>query len=226
MATINQIYYDIVEAVKEYSDDSELDFRYVIYLVNIKRSKYLKQKLDALGRNFNNRVLQTLCIGLEEVSANECGLDIDCSTILRTKRPIPNLLQLSTKEALERVSPSNKLSSKFNIIPREKAPMYASAPFSKGIKAFLHNDNYIYLISSDKIFTECISITGVFEDPLALQDYSTCCDCKEESSCYDLDTTDYPLQTELLDLVRLDIINELAKLKQIKEDKNNDSNNE
>ena len=46
MAKFNEIIYDVREAVKQYSDDSELDDRYIKYLYNNKRSKYLRQDLN------------------------------------------------------------------------------------------------------------------------------------------------------------------------------------
>lgn len=225
MATLAQVRYDIREALKDFSDDSELDDRYIDYLLNIKRAKYLKQKIDRLGRGYNNRVLQTLCLETEEVSTNECGLDLSCDKIVRTKLPIPNLLQLSTKDALQRVSNSNKLSQKFNLINRERATLYLNSNFSKKIKAFLHDDNYIYLVSSEPIIIECLSITGIFEDPLSLENYKNCCNCDSTPSnkCFDPNNTEYPLQSELLDIVRTDIINELAKLYNIPEDKENNA---
>lgn len=228
MASINQVIFDIREALKDYSDDSELSNEYILYLLNIKRAKYLKQRIDQLGRSYNNRVLQTLCLETEEVSINECGLDFDCETIIRTKKPLPQLLQLSTKDALQRVSPSDKLSIKFNLINRERATGYMNSPFNNKIKAFLHDDNHIYLIGNPMpLLLECISVTGVFEDPTELENYSNCCGCNlETSKCFDYDTTEYPIQIDLLDIIRTDVIQEIAKLKQIKEEQSNNSNDD
>jgi len=54
MALIEEIIYDVREGIKEYSDDSEFSNEYILYLYNIKRAKYLKQRLDRLGRKFDN----------------------------------------------------------------------------------------------------------------------------------------------------------------------------
>ena len=143
---------------------------------------------------------------------------------MRTKRPLPDLLQAGDKEALTRISPSNRLSQKFNVITQEKASGYLNSPFNTKIKAFLHTDNHLYFISSLPVHLSCVSITGVFEDPTALQDYSNCCDCDSETSkCFDYDTIDYPITTELLNLVRTDVIKELIGKEQMPEDKNNNS---
>lgn len=226
MSTLAQITYDIREALKEYSDDSELDDRYIQYLINIKRAKFLKQRLDQLGRKFNNAILQTLCLETEEVSANECGLDLDCDTVIRTTKPLPNFLQLTDKDAVERIAPSNMLSKKFNYISREKAPFISNAYHRGPIKTFLHNNGYLYFISDKTIFLECVSVTGVFEDPSELSNYKNCCNCSDAVNCFDIDNTEYPLQIELIDIVREDIIRELLRTKQVPEDKINNSNND
>jgi len=224
MATLAEITYDIREAIKEYTDDSEIDDRYIHYLINIKRAKYLKQRLDQLGRKFNTRILQTFCLGTEEVSINECGLDLECDTILRTNKTLPQFLQLSDKDAIERISPSNRLSKKFNVIPREKASYLNSSYHPNKIKTYLHNDGYLYFIGGDDIFLECVSITGVFENPLDLQEYKNCCNCEDSTQCIDIDTIEYPIQIELIDIIREDIIKDLLRTKQIPEDKLNNSN--
>ena len=224
MATLAQIVYDIREAIKDYTDDSELDDRYITYLVNIKREKYLKQRIDRLGRNFNNRILQTLCLDLEEVTTAECGLSLPCSKIVRTTKPLPDLIQLTLNDAIQRVAPADKLSQKFNFINRERAILYLHSNFPKKIKTFLHDDGHLYFISSDKVLSTCISITAVFQDPTELINYSNCCDCNTTvNSCFDINETEYPIDGELLDLVRAEVINELGRRDSIKEDINNNT---
>jgi len=226
MALIEEIIYDVREGIKEYSDDSEFSNEYILYLYNIKRAKYLKQRLDRLGRKFDNRVLQTLCLELHEVDSNICGIET-CDKILSTKKVVPDFLQLSDKDAIERISPSDQLSKKFNTIPREKAAYYLDSNFSSKIKCYLHDDGHIYLLSSEPIFTNCISITGVFENPLDLKNYKNCCGCEDSLSCYDEMTTNYPLSPDLIDIIRLEIINELTSRKDPRlQDKNNDSDDQ
>tara|TARA_R110000796_G_scaffold236214_1_gene355465 strand:+ start:35060 stop:35737 length:678 start_codon:yes stop_codon:yes gene_type:complete len=225
MALLEEIVYDVREGIKEYSDDSEFSNEYIIYLYNIKRAKYLKQRLDRLGRKFDTRVLQTICICLEEVDANQCSIDAGCDKILRSKKQIPDLLQLSDKDAIERVGPSTKLSVKYNNISKEKATYYLKSNFANKIKSYLDDDGYLYLFSSQPIFTECISISGVFENPLDLVGYDRC--GEENTSCFDEMKDDYPLTPDLIDIIRIEIINELLGRKDPRlEDRQNDSDDE
>ena len=104
MATIRKIVYDVREALKQYKDDSEIDDRYIIYLYNNKRAKYLRQDLNNFQRTVDNSIVQKLCLELEEVSINECNVDYDCGTIMRTKRPIPKPLELHLKSAITNIN--------------------------------------------------------------------------------------------------------------------------
>lgn len=222
---VDKLIYDVREALKEYSDDSELSDSYILYLYDIKRSKYLRQDINNSQRTIDISVVQSLCLELEEVNANECGIILGCNTIIRTKRTIPTPLQLHTKSALVRISPADRVSRPFNIITREKAVYASGAPFPNAVYAFLHNDNRIYLKSNGSALKllECINISGVFENPLDLIKYQNCCSCDSDNTCFDIETTDYPIQPHYIDIIKNEIVNELAKLKNIKEDKTNDS---
>lgn len=222
---VDKLIYDVREALKEYSDDSELSDSYILYLYDIKRAKYLRQDINNSQRTIDISVVQTLCLELEEVNVNECSVDLGCETIIRTKRAIPTPLQLHTKSALTRVAPADRVSRPFNLINRDKAVYASGAPFPNAVYAFLHNDDHIYLTSGGSALKllECINVTGVFENPLDLIEYQNCCSCDIPDSCFDIETTDYPIQPHYIDVIKNEIVSELAKLKVIKEDKTNDA---
>tara|TARA_R110000822_G_scaffold302649_2_gene427006 strand:- start:70210 stop:70893 length:684 start_codon:yes stop_codon:yes gene_type:complete len=223
---LDKLIYDVREGVKAFSDDTELDDRYITYLYGIKRSKYLRQDLNNYQKTADNSIKQSFCEALEEVSANECGLDIECDTLLRTVRPIPTPIELHTKTALTSVKPTNRLSIPFSFITKRRATMIEGARFQKMIYAFLDDDGYVYVTSgtgNEFKLLECLTITGVFEDPLALQDYVNCCGCTDAPSCFDASETDYPIQPHYIDVIRNEIIIELLQKFKIPEDKTNDS---
>lgn len=222
---LTKIIFDVRESLKLYTDDGEVSNRYITYLLGIKRSKYLRQDLNNAQHTTDISVTQTLCLGLEVVSANQCGLDIECKTILRTKRAIPQPLELHIKTAIASVRPTNRISIPFNFVTKEKAIYSKYSPFNNAIFAFLDNDKHIYILSElDTIdLLECVTITGVFEDPLALMAYTNCCDCVDSPSCFNEDTTEYPLQPHYVDIIKNEIVSELAAKMNIKEDRSNDS---
>lgn len=227
MAKFNQIIYDIREFVKEFSDDTELDNRRLEYLINTKRAKYLRQDLNNFQKSVDISIQQSFCLELEEVSSDECGQDVYCDKILRTKKPLPKAIELHTKPAILRVKPTNKLAGSFNMISRDKAPYLSESKFKNSIYAFIDTDNHIYFLSGSDThkLIECISVTGVFEDPTDLANYSNCCGCSEEekTSCYSEDS-EYPLQPHYVDLITKEIVNDILQVKQVPEDKVNDSN--
>ena len=227
MAKTVELIYDVREGLSAYSDDSEYSNEYIVYLYGIKRAKYLRQDLNNYQRSRDNSILQTLCLGLEEVTVDECSIDLTCEKILRTKSPLPIPLELHSKVAITKVKPTNRIAIPFNFISKDKVPFLQGATFKNGIYAFLDNDNYIYVVSPTDSYKllECITITGVFEDPLSLANYSNCCNCEEDSSsCFDELESEYPLQPHYIDLIRKEIISDLLEVKNVQEDKTNDSN--
>tara|TARA_R110000782_G_scaffold85329_1_gene165944 strand:+ start:989 stop:1672 length:684 start_codon:yes stop_codon:yes gene_type:complete len=223
-----KIIYDVREALKLYSDDTDVTDRYITYLYGIKRAKYLRQDLNNFQKSTDLSITQTLCLQLEVVSANQCASALDCGVILRTKRPIPQPIELHTKSAITSVKSTNRISLPFNFVTKEKAIYSKFSPFNKSVFAFLDNDNYIYVISESNTVNliECITITGIFEDPLELKTYSNCCSCEAVVPCFDMATTNYPLQPHYIDLIKIEIITQLAGRLNIQDDKTNNSVND
>jgi hypothetical protein len=224
---LEKIIYDVREALNQYSDDNEIDSRYIIYLYGIKRAKYLRQDLNNFNRSIDNSIQQQLCLKMEEVSINTCGLDFECDTILRTTQSIPKPLELHTKTSIVNVKPTNRVSIPFNFVNKSRIYYLEGAEFPNSLYAFLDTDNYIYVYSKNEDFKnlECLTITGIFEDPLELKNYKNCCSCKPDlaNQCFDEMTSDYPLQPHYIDLIKNEIVNDLIKKLQIPEDKTNNS---
>lgn len=225
---LSKIIYDIREGINQYQDDSEIDDRHIIHLFNIKRAKYLRQELNNLQRSIDISIIQTFCETLEEVSINECNLDFVCGKILRTKRPVPQTLELHLAPAITAVKPTNITSLPFNFLPKERALYHQFSPFKNSIYSFLNDDGYIYLVSESNALKliECITVSGIFEDPLELSAFNNCCGCTTPQSCFDENTTNYPLQSHYIDLIKAEVIAEyIGKLK-LPEDKNNNANDD
>lgn len=225
---LSKIIYDIREGINQYQDDSEIDDRHIIHLFNIKRAKYLRQELNNLQRSIDISIIQTFCEELEEVSINQCNLDFVCGKILRTKRPIPQTLELHLAPAITAVKPTNITSLPFNFLPKERALYHQFSPFKNSIYSFLNDDGYIYLVSESNSLKliECITVSGIFEDPLTLNLFNDCCGCETPQPCFNENTTNYPLQSHYIDLIKAEVIAEyIGKLK-LPEDKNNNSNDD
>lgn len=224
---LNKIIYDIREGLKQYSDDSELDNRYIEYLIDVKRAKYLRQELNNTQKTTDSNTIQTLTVSLEEVSVEECPVNLTCNKILKTCKKLPDPLQLHTKDGIIRIASLDRMSKPFNYITRDRAVYAGNSRYSNGIYSFLHDDSYLYIFSNNPAVNliECISITGVWETPTDLSRFYTCCSCKESKPCF-TEKSNYPIQPHLVDIIRKEIISELANLLPIPEDKSNDSNDQ
>lgn len=224
MKLLNLIY-SVREAVKEFTDDSELDDRYITHLLDIKRAKYIRQDLNNFAKPIDNNIIQSLCIPLVETSAFDCDIDIECNLLLRSKYKIPNTFITSTKNAILTVRSINKLEKPFLFIDELRLPFVNYAMFPNKIYTFLGSDNYIYVFSNDTSFKllDCVLIKGVFESPVDLIGLETCCeDCTETNTCFTYES-DYPLPSHLIDVVLQDVKNELLNIKKVPEDRTNDA---
>lgn len=170
MANLAKLIYDIRTAIRDTVDDTRFSDRYLIHLYNLKRSKYLRNDANNLQKLIDTSILQKFCMEMEEVSVNECGLDYDCGTIMRSKTIIPLPLELHLKSAITEVKPTVKISKPFNFVNKERAVWSQYSPFAESIYAFLDTDKYIYLISKSETvkLIDCITVTGIFEDPLEI----------------------------------------------------------
>lgn len=226
MATIAQLEYSVREGVKEYSDDSNISGRYIMYLYGIKRAKYLRNDLNNLQKTIDNAILQTLCLELEEVSVNQCNLEYECGTIMRTKQKVPKPLELHLKSAITTVKPTNRVAIPFNYVNKERAIWSKHSSFGQAVYAFLDDDQYIYLVSESNAvkLIECITVSGIFEDPLELRNYANCCGCEIPKKCFDDLTTDYPLQAHHVDNITEEIIKKLVGRLQLPKDETNNAN--
>lgn len=225
---LNKIIYSVKEDLKDYTEDSELSNEYITYLYNIKRANYIRQDLNNYQKTTDLSITQSLCLELELVSVNECGLDFECDKILRSKQKVPNTLDLHLKSSIISVKPTNRISIPFNFTTKQKVVYSKFSKFNNAIFSFLDDDGYIYLLSENTghKLIDCITVTGIFEDPLELANYKNCCGCQDSLNCFDESLTDYPLQAHYIDLIRKEIVEERLKLLGVQIDKNNNSEND
>jgi hypothetical protein len=162
-----------------------------------------------------------LCLELEEVSINQCNIEYDCGTIMRTKQKVPKPLELHLKSAITNVKPTNRTAVPFNYVNKERAIWSKHSSFGQAIYAFLD----VYLVSESKSvkLIECVSVSGIFEDPLELRQYKNCCGCEIPKVCFNDLTTDYPLQAHHVDNISEEIIKKLIGRIQLPEDETNNA---
>lgn len=225
MSTIKELIYDVREVLNQYADDSNLSDRYILHLWNLKRSKYLRNDLNNLQKTTDISTTQTLCLEVEEVSAEQCGINYSCDTILRTVKPIPKPLELNLNPAIISVKSILRLDKPFNFVTKAKALYSNNAPFKNGVYVFLDDDLRLYFVSGMselKAFLECITVTAIFENPDELKNYFNCCNCETPAQCFDDDIDQYPIPAHHIDSIRNEIVELLLNKFKFPEDKVND----
>lgn len=225
--TESQLIFDIREAIKQTTDDSNISDRYIMYLWNLKRSKYLRQDLNNLQKTIDNSTLQEFCLEMIEASASDCNVSYDCGTIMKSKVPIPKPLELHLRSAITKVKPTTKTAQPFNFIDKSRAILSQYSPFSGSIYAYLDSDSHIYLVSTSITvkLIDCLTVAGIFESPEQLRNFKNCCGCTT-SVCYDGAISEYPLPAHHVDAIRLEIIQTLGVTLSLPEDNINNSNDD
>lgn len=225
MATINEMIYDVREQVNKYSDDSNISNRYIIHKINTVRNKFLTQSLNNFKGIKGKNVLQKFCTELEKVDSSTCG-DFLCDTILRTKEKIPNTLQLVGTQSIVRIKPTNVLSQKISFISLDRAEYIEGSSFQNSLYGFLNIDDYLYIYShkGDYKNLSCLEITGIFSNPMELENYTNCCDCDSPELCFDPDIEDYPVFDYMISDIIEVVTQMLLRKDEIPLDQENDSN--
>jgi len=216
-----EIIYDIKEKLSIHTDDDVFTTEYISHLIDVKRSTLIKQSYSNLTKTIPSLLYQDVCLTLElvaTVSGHTCY-----GTVLRTKDPLPNVLNVSGREDLYIVGPVDIFQTAYNQVPIERFPFLGNnRHLGNLIYTAIGKDKRIYFYSaqSNHKMIETVSIKGVFESTKEASKYS--CDV----TCIDEYESEYPLEGYMInEIVRL-ITEELLKPLQIPEDKLNDANDE
>lgn len=212
-----EIIYDIKEKLKIKTDDDRFTTDYISHLVDVKRTTLIKQAYSNLTKSMPVIFRQELCMPLElvnNISGNSCY-----GTILRTKNPIPNVINISGREDLYTVRTTDVTHTSYNSIPIERFAFLGHNRFAGSqIYTALGTDNKIYFysqLSSFKLIESAI-VDGVFESPGEANALSCTTVCDELEM-------QYPIEGYLVnEIVRL-IVQELTATITIPEDNKNDS---
>lgn len=182
------------------SDENSISNRGLYFLLLRFRAAILSQKLRDRSFNLSKHNFQTIdCIPLDSVSANENPIIPEYNrefrkTRFRIPKPIGNLISV--------ISPENHISydyvqwdaiqdlrnSRFKS-EREK-PYYTIKTNRDGTYLYLYNDKH----------GEFISVTGIFENPLEVQNFPDC-ETGLTRACFNPMDEEFIIDPELLPVV-------------------------
>ena len=206
MITLNKLTYDLLELIRgNITDDDELDLRQIEYWIHNQRALWLKNEMSRF-RSIDDDLVQDLgCVEIELADASSCtAFPVGCS-ILRTKKIIPDTIDLHHKSAITRVGPVNSVQRAFSFVPYNRAIFSGNGRFSKEtVYAFLLNDR-MYLRFNDnnelaKSLTE-INIRGVFEEPTEVADFTN----PDGTPCYSKNSK-YPVSRSMINYMKAEIV--------------------
>lgn len=206
-----EIIYSIRERLREIIDDSNIDDREIIFYVNNLKNKLYRNLYNQRSRIVDEEIKQDLNVTLE-LKEELCKNNI---IVLKSKNPLPKTMMLNHKNAIFKISSFDVTDISFSLVSFNRFP-YTGYKHPKLIYATVDNNNYLYLKSSNKLMNmmEEVEITLILENPLDIEKYD---------GTFDLDTFEYPLNSNFFPEIQEQVIQILASKLQIPEDKNNDS---
>ena len=221
MATLNKIIYDVREAYRLYSDDSDISNEYLAYQVNIARALLLEQKFSNRQYVIPQKIRQTFKMNLELAEGNELVSGI--STVLRTKDPIQYPLEPYNFKSNMRVNSGSYDDSYFTLIDPSRFPYVGNNKWLQNqIYYTIGTDFRLYFTSSNPVFKtmEQIKLSMVCTNPEEAYPYTLYYD-----SNVDFEHSEYPFEENMITLLTDMIIKKLVVNLQSPEDKSNDSQN-
>lgn len=205
------------------SDDSRLTPRHIYSKMVTVRNRLLFQKSNKKQKinQWNYQVLP--CVELIAAPIHECPClpPVGCQ-ILRSKNPLPKPLSGLNNHLLQYVS-----SLDGSIIYSEVS--FQEYKYKKGNKYTSNKPDYWvhngYLYITHKSGPKLITASGIFEDPLAQENYTPYCEeCEDCKECESMLDKVFPLDGELIEpLIELATQELVVLFSQIPQDSTNNS---
>jgi hypothetical protein len=203
--TLNEIIYTIRESLRRYTVDSTVDDREIIFQVNLQRALYFRNEFNKNYRDVIETNKQTLCLNLIPYEKDNC--------VLISNKEIPRFIELHEKPSISRITSSVQHDVPFDIVSFTKLPFVGNGRFNtKNVFVSLTPDSKLIVKSKNKQLSMLnkILVTGVFENPLALQSFK--CDLEETQDCFSFDK-EYPMSPHTFVYIMQNVVNYfLAKL--------------
>jgi hypothetical protein len=224
MLPLEDLHSQLDEALNINVSDASFSSLYYTDLINEQRALFIRNEYNK-KRTLDPNVQQTIpCLSLELVDPHNCCVEVPVGCkILRTVQPLPNTIEFHHKKAITSVGPVVITAKRFTLIDYSRVPYIGEGRTTKtAIYAFLY-DNYIYIISKDPAVNllESIAVRGIFEDPTALADLTSC----EGKPCWS--TSDiYPLNQWMWPYVKEAVLQQLFRKLQLPLDDTNNANDD
>ena len=209
---LDEMVYSIVQATRDFSDNSFVQEEYIKFMINTYRAKYLHQAyvskpvLEPINR-------QTVVLPLELVNSSyDTSVIKTKNRILRTVDVIPKILQLGRKPAIHAVTSLDRIElGEFDLVDKRRAQYNVFSPFC-GIVGYLDTDYHLYFVTSidEQKFLKNIVLDAIFEVPadVLYLKYPDQLDAKQA-----VNLEEYPVDMGMWDNIKAEIVSEMLRAK-------------
>lgn len=210
MATYNEIEFSLKNLYRGgiTSDDEDISGRQLMFHFRNYRATFIRRDLN-MGKQLDRQLVQDLgCVKVICVDASECcEIESSGTTVLRTEKPLPKLIELYNKNLLTFVGTVDKQEAYQITTPTQARWSKFNKFTKKGIRAYLQsNTNYLYIINAPNGI-ELINIQGVFENPEEIKNFNNC----DGTPCFSKDN-EYPISAHMIPAITQEIINKELRL--------------
>jgi len=204
-----------------HSDDTRLSRRHIYNKLITVRQRVISQEVKKRQKISQWNYQPIKCIEMVEIPLVDCPCvpPIGCF-ILRSKYQIPSVMVDMDKHIIQSVT---SLDSSITYDPNDWHTIkYNSGNkfTSKKVNYFIR-DKYLYLNTTKK--PEIITMTALFEDPIAVYNYPSCCDTIK-AQCKTIIDEEFPADGSLIDsIIELSVLELLDWFTKSREDLTNTS---
>lgn len=226
--TGNELVYQIYEDLNINSDDTTIDERLIIQLINQQRALWVTNEYNRIGSLIDSKLIQDLTIvpveKVDTVLASDSTIYEFGSegTYVRTSLNIPRAVETKRRPLYTRVGPPDTMAIEWPLIPFSEINYSGHGRFNKDVTfAFLHNDR-LYLTGNSEAFqfVKGIHIRGIFEDPVEAASFNL-----PASECWTMDK-EYPLSERLFNFIKPQVTQQLLQRMSIPSDNTNDADDQ
>lgn len=175
--------------------------RQLAFIINYYRAKLIDQDINK-GKYLTQYYAQTLGkVKLVKASKTECGLP-DCllgDLVLRTEASMPKAIDTNDKNLISYVGTVDGLT------PYQRTTFQSIfynrfAKYTGNRPKYYELNDHLYIVNPPTTNLKYISIIGVFEDPLKVNQFKAI-GCSESDFCFNPFDMEYPLSLKHLDTI-------------------------
>lgn len=212
---LNEMTYDILSAIRELTDNSDITELYVEELINQYRARYVRREY-AKRPYITIDTRQSIVVPMELVNSSVIGLEYPTNTlIMRTEVELPSFLTLGKHPGIFTLSTIDRNIGEFELMEKRRARYALDSP-TCSTTMFLDTDNRLYLVSKKDSYKNLkyIVIDAVLEDPREAVNFRY---IDEDGSTVNINGSyelgKYPVGKSMWTYIKADIINELLRMK-------------